>query len=230
MNSNALEEAISAAKAAPEAPANVTVALLAAELYVVPTGGEPPAGVVLGRDRPLELEGLVLRAGHRATAAFTRREGATAVFGAPASMGMRGKHLLEAFRGGWIVLNPGQENGLVLSPDDIAAILAEAGAARPLTESVDVELTTPERSPDLLIARLGPALAAGGVAAAWLARSIERKTGARGWRLEVRGGPGLGGVRSLVAAAVDGLDFGDEPLELVVAPDSGADGPGVRIV
>lgn len=230
MNSNALEEAITAALAAPGDRANVTVALLAAELYVVPTGGEPPAGVVPGRDRPLELQGLVLKAGHRATAAFTRRDGATAVFGAPASMAMRGKHLLEAFRGGWIVLNPGQQNGLVLSPEDIAAILAEAGDARPLTESADVELSEPERSPELLIARLRSAFAAGGVSAAWLARSTDRTTGVRGWRLEVRGGPGLTGVRSLVAAAIDGLDFGDEPLELLVAPDSGADGPGVRVV
>lgn len=226
----ALENAISTAIADPAGRPNVTVALLAAELFVVPTGGEPPAGVVLGRDRPLELEGLVLKAGHRATAAFTRREGAVAVFGAPASMAMRGKHLLEAFRGGWIVLNPGQENGLVLSPDDITAILSDAGEAQPLTETADVELTVPERSPDVLIARLKSSLAAGGVAAAWLARSTDRSSGARGWRLEVRGGPDLNGVRALVRRAVEGLDFGGEPLDLVVAPDSGADGPGVRIV
>lgn len=229
-NNDALEQAISAALRDPAQASGVDVALLAAELYVVPTEGAPPAGVVLGRDRPLLLQGLVLKAGQQATAAFTRPEGATPVFGAPASMGMRGLHLLEAFRSGWIILNPGQTGGLVLSPDDIALILAQAGTAVPLSETADVALEAPERSPDLLITRLRSSLAHGGVTAAWLARSTDRKTGATGWRLEVRGGSAPQEIRRLVAAAVDGLDFGGEALDLVLAPPSGADGPGVRLI
>lgn len=226
-NVNALEEALSAAKADPGQ--STVTALLAAELYVVPTDGVPPPGVQLGRDRPLDLQGLILRDGQPATAAFTRPEGATAVFGAPAPMAMRGRYLLESFRSGWIILNPGQTIGLVLSPDDIAAILAESGEALPLTESADLELTAPERSPDLLIARLRTGLADAGVTGAWLARARDRNTGAVGWRLEVRGGA-LGDVRARVTAAADGLDFAGEPMTLVTAPDSGADGPGLRII
>lgn len=226
-NVNALEEALSAAQGDPAQSA--TTALLAAELYVVPTDGVPPPGVQPGRDLPLNLQGLVLTDGQPATAAFTRPEGATAVFGAPAPMAMRGRYLLESFRSGWIILNPGQAIGLVLSPDDIAAILAESGGALPLTESADLELTAPARSPDLLIARLKTALADADVTGAWLARATDRSTGTAGWRLEVRGGA-LGEVRARVAAAVDGLDFGGETLDLVTAPDSGAEAPGLRII
>ncbi|GAA0635316.1 SseB family protein [Brevundimonas lenta] len=228
-NEHPLELAIASALKDPTRASGLEVALLSAELYVVPTDGVPAAGVELGRDRPLDLQGIVLKNGKQATAAFIRREGATVVFGAPASMGMRGQHLLEAFRNGWVVLNPGQEQGLVLSPEDIAIILGAAGAAQPAPEREDVTLSVPERTPDVLIARLKTVLTADGITAAWLARSTTR-AGEKGWRLEVRGDRGLDDVRSRVAAAVDGLDFGGEPLDLVFAQGAGADAVGVKLV
>lgn len=229
-NENALEQAISTVAADPSRQAELEIALLAAELYVTPTDGPPPEGQVMGRDRPLTLEGLVLSDGQQATAAFTRREDAVPVFGAPASMGMRGRHLLEAFRTGWVVINPGHDQGLVLSPADIEAILKSAGEAQPLTESLDGDLAVPDPAPSLLVARLRTALEQPGIAAAWLARSTDRATGLKGWRLEVRANRRIDEVRALVGEAVAGLDFGGEGLELVIAPPTGADGPGLRVI
>lgn len=151
---NLLEAALDAAFTDPSRQGGVETALLAAELYVSPTGGKPADGVVLGRDAPFRLNGIVLQEGHQATAAFTRTDFATALFGEPASMAIRGRHLLEAFVGGWIVLNLGQEKGLVLSPTDISAILAHAGDAQPTVEDPNIEVLTPEPAPTALIANM----------------------------------------------------------------------------
>lgn len=227
---NALELALTSALADQTQQGVLETALLAAELHVSPTGGKPAPGIELGRDAPLRLDGIVLDDGRQATAVFTRSEYAVPVFGAPTSMAMRGRHLLEAFSGGWIVLNPGQPQGLVLSPDDIAAILKAAGAAQPFVDSADVALADPDPEPSLLVARLRTVLADDAVKAAWLARSTDRATGAKGWRLEVRAVSNFSDVRARVETAIAGLNFDGEPLDLLVAPPVGADGVGLKLI
>lgn len=152
------------------------------------------------------------------------------VFGEPASMIMRGRHLLEGFSDGYVVLNPGQTQGLVLTPEDMSAILVAAGDAQPFTDSADVVLTNPDPEPHLLVARLKIALDDDAIKAAWLARSANRGTGVQGWRLEVRADIDAATVRERVQAAVEGLDFGGEPLDLLVAPPIGADGVGLKVI
>jgi hypothetical protein len=227
---NALELALAAALADPTKQGGLETALLAAELHVSSTGGPPSSGVELGRDAPLRLDGIVLDADRQATAAFTRPEYAVPVFGAPTSMAMRGRHLLEAFRNGWIALNPGRPQGLVLSPDDIAAILRAAGQAQPFADTADVDLTVPDPEPSLLVARLRTALADEAIQAVWLARTRHRATGAEAWRLEVRARMEISDVRARVEAAVDGLNFQGEPLDLLIAPPFGADGVGLKLI
>lgn len=227
---DALEKAIAEVRADPGKQGAAELAILSAEIYVVPSDGAPPPGVVLGRDRPLTLQGIVLPDGVEAVAGFSQAAFAQPVVGTAATMAMRGRHFLEAFRDRLIVLNPGREEGLVLTSRDIAAILASAGEAAPLTDSADLELTRPDPEPSLLVARLKSALAGDGVSAAWLARSKDLRSGELGWRLEVRGDAGLKVVRDRVSAAVEGLNFGGEPLDLVVSSGQGAEGEGLKLV
>ena len=227
---DALEKAIAEARADPAKQAAAELAILSAEIYVAPSEGTPPPGVVLGRDRPLKLMGIVLSDGVEAAAGFSQAAFAQPVLGTAASMAMRGQHFLEAFRDGVIVLNPGREEGLVLTRRDIAAILDGAGEASPLTDSADVELTTPDPEPTVLVARLRSSLTGEGVHGAWLARSKDLRSGELGWRLEVRGDASLKTVRDRVRSAIEGLGFGGEALDLVMSSGQGADGEGLRLI
>lgn len=227
---NLLEAALDVAFTDPSRQGGVETALLAAELYVSPTGGKPADGVVLGRDAPFRLNGIVLQEGHQATAAFTRTDFATALFGEPASMAIRGRHLLEAFVGGWIVLNPGQEKGLVLSPTDISAILAHAGDAQPTVEDPNIEVLTPEPAPTALIANMRAVLDHPAIRSAWVSTTRDRTTGQTGWRMEVYGDLEMAAVRARVQEGTRGLDFGDEHLDLLIGPASDIVGAGHRII
>lgn len=227
---NALEVALANALADPARQGGFETAFLAAELYVCPTGGAPAPHLIPGFDVPLRLDGIVLKSGQKATAVFSRPEFATPVFGEPASMIIRGRHLLEGFSDGYVALNPGQTQGLVLTPEDIGAILVAAGDAQPFTDSADVVLTNPDPKPHLLVTRLKIALGDEAIKAAWLARSANRVTGVQGWRLEVRADADPVTVRQRVQAAVEGLDFGGEPLDLLIAAPLGADGVGLKLI
>ena len=145
-------------------------------------------------------------------------------------MAIRGRHLLEAFIGGWIVLNPGQERGLVLSPADIAAILAHAGDAQPTVEDPNIEVLTPEPAPTALIANMKVVLDHPAIRSAWVSTTRDRTTGQTGWRMEVYGDLELAEVRERVRQGTRGLDFGDEPLDLLIGPASDAVGAGLRII
>lgn len=227
---DALERAIAEARADPGKQAAAELAILSAEIYVAPSEGTPPPGVVLGRDRPLKLQGIVLSDGVEAVAGFSQAAFAQPILGTAATMAMRGQHFLEAFRHGVIVLNPGRDEGLVLTSRDIAAILDSAGETAPLTDSADLDLTAPDPEPTLLVARLRSALAGEGVHAAWLARSKDRRSGELGWRLEVRGDASLKTVSDRVRVAIEGLSFGDETLDLVMSSGQGADGEGLKLI
>lgn len=227
---NPLEAALEAALADSSRSGGVETALLGAELYVCPTDGAPPEGVVFGRDVPFTLNGLVLDGGRQATAAFTQPEFATSVFGEPASMGIRGRHLLEAFQSGWIVLNPGQQAGLILSPTDIAAILARAGDAQPTVENPDLEVLTPEQAPTALIANMKAVLDHPAIRSAWVSQTRDRRSGETGWRIEVYGDLDVSAVRERVQQGARGLNFGDESLNLLIGPASETVGAGYRIV
>lgn len=205
-------------------PAAAEIALLSSVLYVVPHGEAPAASV-----NPPTLSGIVLKEGQEATVAFTRPELASAVFGRAASHAMRGQHLLEAFRDGWVVVNPGQDKGLVLDPDTIAGVLSRAGAAQPAPERDTVEVTVPDPVPTALVSALTSALTGTAVSAAWLGRSRNPETGASGWRIEVRGAVTPDQVRERVARALSPFDLGGEPVDLVTS-GAGADAVGLRLV
>lgn len=211
-------------------PAAAETALLSSALYVVPTGGVIPKGVVLGRDRQLNLQGLVLPDGEQAIAAFTRPELAKPVFGVDASHGMRGLHLLEAFRNVPVVINPGQPKGLALTITEVDGILERAGAARPLSSDDKAEITAPAPVPTALVSALQAAFAGAPVKAAWLGRSRDPKTGETGWRIELRGDIAPDQGRALLVDALRPFDLGGEPIDLVVASAEGVDAPGLKLI
>lgn len=206
-------------------PVAAETALLSSTLYVVPF-----EGAVIAEGEPFRLSGLVLKDGQQATAAFTRPELAEAVYGAPADHAIRGQHLLEAFPGGWFVLNPGHERGLVLAPETATAILARATGAAPLPAIEEIEVYAPNPVPTALVAALKTALNGSAVRAAWLGRTRDPQTGQVGWRIELRGAITAEQARALVTPALAPFDLGGEPIDLVTAAGGGDDAPGVRVI
>ncbi len=228
---NTVEHALIAAKADPSRQGALQLALLSAELYVVPTDGLPAEGQVFGVDVPFQVRGVVLKEGQKATALFTSADRAGVVFGDAAVMAMRGHHALEIMGQGWLVLDPGSENGLVLSPTDSQAILAGFGDARLTTEAdFATAVTMPEREPVELVERLRRVLSNPIVSAAWLGRIQNAETGVGGWRLDVRTEAVFADLKKAVEQAAVGLDFHGETLDIFASLPGGPDGVGIKII
>lgn len=227
---NKIEAALAGLRADPKAGQAVFEhALLFEVVYVVPTDGIPPEGEVLGVDRPFKLDGVTLKDGQQPTALFTSPEKAKIGFGPETQvMGMRGLHALDLLKANGVILNPGAPPGLMLSPDDIAALVADVSDAR-MTVG-DVTLSLPEREPTNLVARLTKALSIPQVSGAWLSRAVWADDRADGWYLDVRGETGLAEIRRRVTASIIGLDFHGETMELTVGGERDADGVGLRLV
>ncbi|WP_269515707.1 SseB family protein [Brevundimonas subvibrioides] len=226
-----VDQALSAAIADPGLTGAFELALASAVVYVVPADGVPPPGQVFGLDVPFQLMGITLKDGTPANALFTTRAAAARNAGEAAVMGIRGLHALEILRDGWIVLNPGAETGLVLSPEQIRTILKGLGDVR-LTDAGQAAraVTVPEREPTELVDRLRRVLTHAHVTGAWLGRTTNASTGAQGWYLQVRGSAPFANVRLAVEQAAGGLDFHGETLDLTVMTPDAADGTGLRIV
>lgn len=225
---NTLELALAAALADPSRQGGLETALLAAELCVLPAEGVSPEDIEKGQG-PLSLRGLTLNDGQSAVAAFTRPDHATPVFGEVASMAMRGRHLLEAFQSGRIVLNPGQKQGLVLSSADIAAILSSAGDSQPTRDNANIQIIRPDPEPSLLVAKLKATLTHPAIKSVWVAQTKDRQSGETGWRIEVYGDLSIAEIRLRVDEGVKGLNFAEEPLDLIIGPSTGT-GSGLQVL
>jgi hypothetical protein len=228
---NPLEAALAAALADPARQPGFEHALLSAEVYVSPSDGVPPDDAVLGVDRPFTLRGVTLSDGLTPTALFSSVERLRTAFGAEAPvMGIRGLHLLELMKHNGVALNPGAPPALILTPDDVEAILVDIRDARLGQGGGDATLTAPDREPVNLAARLREAVAVPEVSGAWLARADWTDGRPSGWFLDVRGATGIAHIRRRVTAAIVGLDFHGETMELSVGPDQPTDGVGLRLV
>ncbi|QQQ17409.1 SseB family protein [Brevundimonas vitis] len=228
---NPLEQALAQALADPTKQSAFELALMGAELYVVPSDGVPPEGQTLGIERPFSLKGIRLSDGREATALFTSLERVKVVFGDEQPMAMRGLHALQIMAEGTLALNPGAPGGLILGPRDIAAILKGIGDARPGTRTpAGLDLSVPEREPKVLIDRLKPRLAGPGVEAVWIARTTARDTGAKGLLIDVRSTLPFVEVRTRVEQAAAGLNTEGEALELSVSLPGGEAGVGLKVL
>lgn len=231
-SANTVEAALIAALESPERQGAFQTALLTSEIYVVPTNGAPSGDLIFGVDVPFSLLGIRLKAGEEATALFTTVARAKAMFGDDVEvMAMRGQHALEIMGKRWLVMNPGAEQGLVLSPQDSQAILAGMSDARPTRpEDFSVEVAVPDREPAELVDRLRRVLSDPIVTAAWLGRTTHPTTGAKGWRLDVRTEAVFANLKKAVEDAALGLDFHGETLDIFSSLPGGPDGVGIRII
>lgn len=228
---NHLEAALAAALADPAVQPAFEHALLASEVYVSPSEGVPPEGQTLGVDRPFLLQGIILSDGLRPTAVFSSIERLRTAFGPEAPvMGIRGLHVLELMKHNGVALNPGAAPGLILTPDDVEAILVDIRDARVGATGDDVTLTVPDVEPVNLVRRLREAVSLPEVTQAWLARAEWTDGRPGGWYLDVRGATGITHIRRRVTASIVGLDFHGETMELSVGPEQPGEGVGIRLV
>lgn len=247
-----LEQVIEAALGDPQHWRAFEALLPRVDLYIAPAGEtakRAQAGDGMRTLRPedqLELRGIDLDDGRTAAAAFTDPARLTALWGDGLPViGMNALSLLKLWRDRPVMLNPGSPRVLLFQTDDVAALIAAgeahaaAAAAAPATarglgpSSGKVKLSAPDRMPELLVQRLvsafGP-VGGTGVTAAWLARAHWEEAGQDGWFLDFRTSRPSDEIRAMVQRAVTGVSFGDESLDISVAPSGGADGVGIRFI
>lgn len=248
-----LEQVIEAALTDPRHWRAFEALLPRVDLYISPEGETARRAAAAGEgmktlrpDEQMELRGVTLDDGRTAAAAFTDPKRLTAVWGDDLPViGLNALALLKLWRDRPVLLNPGSPRVLLFQVDDVAALIAagEAHAAQTTAgaataravgpSSGKVRLTAPDRMPELLLERLvqafGP-VGGTGVTAAWLARADWEEAGQRGWFLDFRTSRPSDEIRAMVQRALTGVSFGDESLDVSVAPSGGADGVGVRFI
>ena len=247
-----LEQVIEAALADPQHWAAFEALLPRVDLYISPDGetakGLKPGEVGMRTLRPeerLELRGINLDDGRTAAAAFTDPRRLTAVWGDDRPIiGINALALLKLWRDRPVMLNPGAPRVMLFQIEDVANLIAAgeayaaeqkaSAASRPIgPSSGEVKLSAPDRIPEALLGRLTQtfgAVGGTGVTAAWLARARWSEVGQEGWFLDFRTSRPADEIRAMVQRAVTGLAFGDESLDISVAPSGGADGTGIRFV
>lgn len=243
---NGLEQIIEAAMADPSHWRAFEQVLPTTDLFIAPDG-ETLKGVTPGEsgmrtlrpDETIEVKGVKLDDGRTAASVFTDPSRLKASLGEDAVfIAMNGRHVLNLFREGPIILNPGSTRVLVFQKDDIAALIAAADQAAAPQQAGGrptgtVQLSNPAIAPTVLVERLtnafGP-VGGTGVTAAWLARAVWPQTRSEGWYLDVRTTRPVDEIRAMVQRAVTGVSFGAESLHVSGEAPGGADGVGIRIV
>jgi hypothetical protein len=213
--SNEIERLLVAAtKNEAERPA-FSKAVLEAELYVAPTSAPDENGRVEG------VRSWKLKDGTVGAAIFTAPERAEAAFG-PGILHLsnKGRAFLEWLRPGPVVLNPGQDYGVVWDAQALATLL-DGMATRVVDKPTKVLLAHPKQRPDELIARLNKALGSDpAVTEAYLLMMQGGGSGPEGvWLVGVRSRSPWPTVQALIKQAVDGYQF-EKPLDVVNLDDS----------
>ena len=213
--------------------------MLEADLYAVPEPGSPggtpgdDGAKVLRPGEQLILRGVVLHDGRDTVTLFTDPRRATAMFGEDARiLAMTGRQLLTLLKDTVVLLNPDGGKGLMMSPDQIKAVLEHAPARAPRAVSGRVELheIEPENEPVPLTTAVRDAFQPPLVADAWLARAIWPDIGQIGWFLDLRSDQPQDELRALAERAVRGLQFGMETLDVSISKPGGKPGVGIKVV
>jgi hypothetical protein len=213
--SNEIERLLVAAtKNEAERPA-FSKAVLEAELYVSPISAPDENGRVEG------VRSWKLKDGTVAAAIFTAPERAEAAFGPGIlHLGNKGRAFLEWLRPGPVVLNPGQDYGVVWDVRALATLL-DGVATRVVEKQTQVLLAHPKQKPDELIARLNQALGSDpAVTEAYLLMMQGGGAPPDGaWLVGVRSRSDWPSVQALIKQAVNGYQF-EKPLDVVNLDDS----------
>lgn len=243
---NGLEQVIEAAMADPSHWRAFEQLLPTTDLYIAPDGEtlktiEPGATGMrtLRPDQVIDVKGVTLDDGRTAAGAYTDPARLRAHLGEDVVfIGMNARHVLDLFREGPIILNPGSPRVMLFQKDDIDALIAAAErAAAPRQEggrpSGTLQLKTPQITPTVLVERLtqafGP-VGGTGITAAWLARAVWTEAQREGWYLDVRTARPMDEIQAMVQRAVTGVSFGQESLDIAVEAPGARDGMGIRIV
>ncbi len=235
----ALEQVIEAALADPVHWRAFEALLPTVDLIVVPEGEflasidfQQTGTRTLRPDQSMDLRGLILDDGTTVAAMFTHPRRLISVWGEQAWIAMNARHLLTLFRDRPVLLNPGSARRLLFSTDDVAALLAAATATQGVQRPTGtVQLGMPQHAPEGLVTKLKAAFgSSSGVPAMWLARAHWAEANRWGWMLDVRTERPMDEIKAIVTRAVTGMDFGQDTLDVSVAPPGGGDGSGIRLI
>ena len=177
----------------------------------------------------LRLRTVTPRDGRPATALFTARERALAVFGEDAAAeAFDGRALLEVVCVNPAVLNPGQPYGVSWPP---AALSAMIGQTLPAPEArFPTHLAKPKETPEGLIEGLRREFAADpSVKAAWLALARWSDSETAGFYLDVRMPQGEAHLPAVMDRALAGVTL-DARLDVGVRAPEAPAGIGLEIV
>jgi hypothetical protein len=177
----------------------------------------------------LRLRTVTPKDGRPATAIFTAKERALAVFGEHAAAeAFDGRALLEVIRVNPAVLNPGQPYGVSWPPAALSAMigqsLPEAGARWP------THLAVPQETPEGLVEGLTRAFSADpSIKAAWLALARWSDSETAGFYLDVRMPAGEAQLPGLMERALKDVVL-DARLDVGVRAPEAPAGIGLEIV
>jgi hypothetical protein len=177
----------------------------------------------------LRLRTVTPRDGHAATALFTAKERALAVFGEDApARAFDGRALLEAIRVNPAMLNPGQPYGVSWPPTALSAMI---GASLPAEgERWPTHLARPKETPDGLVEGLKREFAADpSIKAAWLALARWSDGSDTGFYLDVRMPQGEAHLPAVMDRALAGVVL-DARLDVGVKSPEAPVGIGLEIV
>lgn len=200
-------------------------------LYVATPGVHPEGSVTLKADTKIQLLNVPLNDGRQAAAIFTSPERVGEAFGEVGYIGLQGRILFEMIRTQPAALNPGQPYGVVWEPESMAAMLGLA-VERVVQKGTQIMLGVPADQPTELIDRLRTAFSAvPQVDAAWLALAVWPETQEQTWYLDVRtAADDHEPIQRVLPAAIDGVDLGGRPLDMVINRTEDSEGTGVRII
>jgi len=206
-----------------EARAAFEAAVPGATLWAVLAEGEAGGG------ETLRLRTVTPRDGRPATAIFTAKERALAVFGEDAAAeAFDGRALLEVIRVNPAILNPGQPYGVSWPP---AALSAMVGAPLPPPDARwPTHLAMPKETPEGLVEGLKREFAADpSVKAAWLALARWSDSEEAGFYLDVRMPAGEAQLPGLMERALKDVGL-DARLDAGVRAPEAPAGIGLEIV
>jgi hypothetical protein len=189
--------------------ASFSQAVLQAPIFVSPLSEPDAEGRVSG------LRSVTLEDGSIAAAVFTAPERATAMFGPDILfLSHDGRTLLEWLRPGPIVLNPGQDYGVVWGATDLEALLTGM-TSEVVQKETKILLGHPAQRPDELIARLTNILSSdNGIQEAYLMLAHRGDSEGQTWMLGVATSGDWRHVQVLIGKAVGGFAF-DKPMDVM---------------
>jgi hypothetical protein len=165
--------------------------------------------------------------GQPATPVFTAPDRVTEAFPDKFPLCLQGAILLSKMRGQRVVLDPGQPYGVLWSPDELDHLL---GVER-IASLANVQLTTPDKPPAALVARLKEALGAiVEVKAAWLALAYWPEQKEWAWFLEVHTDAQHQQLEALIDAATARVDMEDKPMDISILPPDAPPGKGIELL